>query len=127
MEEFTHLILKTYGIVGIIILAPYLAVVFLWKENVRLNNLSREREKEFTLQLDEMGKRATTAQEKRVEDSQVITNKVIEMVTEHVAQAKETTTALDRVGDMVSMLTAQINGIQPTTPHRRLSGGGGGT
>jgi hypothetical protein len=125
MEEFTHLVLKTYGIVGLIILAPYIAVVFLWKENVRLNNLSREREEKFVTQLDEMGKRVTSAQEKRVEDSQGITSKVIEMVTEHVAQAKETTTALDRVGDMVSMLTAQINGMQPATPHRRTGGGGG--
>jgi len=123
MDELIQAILKSYGVIGLLILTPVIAVVFLWKDNVRLNNELRALVKEFSEKIDDMGKRVVASQEKRVDDSHSITSQLVEMISEHTASAKETATALDRVGDMVSMLNAQFNGIQ-MPPRQRGAGGG---
>jgi hypothetical protein len=70
-----------------------------------------------------MGKRVVASQEKRVDESHAITNQLVELVSTHAASAKESAIALDRVGDLVSMLMAQFNGMQNPIPPRRTTGG----
>ena len=122
MEELIHAIVKSYGIIGLFMAAPLVAVVWLWRDNVRLNNEMRLMAAEYAKQIDAMGQRVVAAQEKRVDDSHNLNTQLVEMIAEHAASAKESTLALDRIGDMVSMLNAQFNGVQ--APRRFTSGGG---
>jgi hypothetical protein len=110
MDEIIHAIVKSYGIIGLLILSPFIATVYLWRDNLRLNRDLQTLAQKYTDSIDAMGQRVVAAQEKRVEDSKSISVQLMTMVGEHAAQAKEQTLALDRVGDMVSMLNAQING-----------------
>jgi hypothetical protein len=123
MDELLQAVLKSYGVVGLVMFSPLIAVVFLWRDNVRLNNEMRQMTINFTEKIDDMGKRVVASQEKRVDESHAITNQLVELISTHTASAKESALALDRVGDLVSMLMAQFNGMQGQLPPRRSSGG----
>lgn len=132
MDELVNAIVKSYGIIGLFMVAPIVAVVYLWRDNIRLNKALSELAQKHTDTVDALGQRVVAAQEKRVEDSKGLTGQLMAMVGEHAASSKEQTLALDRVGDMVSMLNAQINTIAgerieappppPTRPPRRGTG-----
>ena len=124
MEELISAVLKSYGIIGVFMITPIIASVFLWRDNVRLNKETRQITSEHAKIIDEIGKRVVAAQEKRVDDAHSLNTELVKMIAEHAASSKETTLALDRVGDMVSMLNAQFNGVMAVSP-RRLTGGGG--
>lgn len=104
MEELAQAFIKTYGLVGLIIIAPVVGMVYLWRENVRLNDKLAKQADDFAKRIDEMGMRVVAAQEKRVDDSHNITTQLVEMISEHSGAQKETNLALDRIGDMVSDL-----------------------
>jgi hypothetical protein len=114
VDDLIQAVVKSYGIIGLFMIAPVLSTIWLWRDNVRLNNDARQMAKDFAATVDEVGKRVVLAQEKRVDDSQSISNKLVDMVSEHAAASKETTLALDRIGDMISMLNIQFNGVQPS-------------
>lgn len=116
MDELINAIVKSYGIIGLLMIAPIVAAVYLWKDNVRLNKALQELAQKYTDSIDAMGQRVVAAQEKRVEDSKGISTMLMGMVGEHAAQAKEQTLALDRVGDMVAMLNAQFNSLGAGEP-----------
>lgn len=116
MDELINAIVKSYGIIGLLMIAPVIAAVYLWKDNVRLNKALQELAQKYTDSIDAMGQRVVAAQEKRVEDSKGISTMLMGMVGEHAAQAREQTIALDRVGDMVSMLNAQFNSLGAVEP-----------
>jgi hypothetical protein len=120
MEELLQAITKSYGIIGLFMAAPIVAVVFLWRDNVRLNDAIRAMAASYAERIDSMGQRVVAAQEKRVDDVHGLNTQLVTMISEHAASSKETTIALDRMADMVSMLNAQFNGTMP----RRLTGGG---
>lgn len=123
LAELLNAIVKSYGLIGIFMLTPVVACVFLWRDNVRLNKEIKQLVEKHSESIDEVGKRVAAAHEKRVEDSQKLNTELVKLVAEHSASAKETTLALDRVGDMVSMLNAQFNGVVSSST-RRLGGGG---
>lgn len=102
MEEFVNLIVKTYGLFGLILVAPVVAMVWLWRDNVRLNNEMRKMAESYADRVDALGQRVVAAQEKRVDDSHQIAEQLVEMIGEHTGAQKETNLALDRIGDMVS-------------------------
>lgn len=112
MDELVHAIVKSYGLIGVFMLSPVIATIYLWRDNIRLNNEMRALSAKYVEQVDSLGQRVVAVQDKRVDDSKSISDKLVALVTEHVAQAKEQTLALDRVGDMVSMLLAN-NSSQP--------------
>lgn len=89
MDELIQLVFKSYGIVGVIIFTPVIAVVFLWRHNQTLQE------------------RLQTANDKRIDDSQKISDKLMAMASEHAALAKETNIALDRIGDMMTTVQTQ--------------------
>ena len=123
MEDLIQAVVKSYGLVGVFMVSPVVSTVYLWIENRRLNTKMQDMAEKFTTQIDSMGQRVVAAQDKRIEDSARITTQLVQMVTESVGSAKDTAVALDRVGDMVSMvggqinsLNAQIGGHAPTAP-----------
>jgi C4-dicarboxylate-specific signal transduction histidine kinase len=108
VEELVQAIVKSYGIIGLFMLAPIIASVYLWLDNKRLND------KMQTIS-QQASERIEAAVSKRVEDAQSITNKLVEMIHEQSSLNKETNLALDRIGDMVSMMNAQFNGVNNHT------------
>jgi hypothetical protein len=110
MGEVFDLFIKSYGIVGLVIISPVIAVVYLWRENQELHKQLREQAEAHAQRVDELGQRVVAAQEKRVDDSHKITTQLVEMISEHTGAQKETNLALDRIGDMVSMLSVQQSG-----------------
>lgn len=97
MEEVVTLIFKTYGIVGILILAPVIACIYLWKENKAIT-------RESAHHLQAVNDRIVTAQQQRVIDAQAITNKLVEIVSEQSSTNMETNLALDRLETKLSVL-----------------------
>jgi hypothetical protein len=81
VNDIVELILKTYGIAGILLLMPFIAVVVLFKENKSLHA------------------DVLAAQVKRVEDAQAISTKLIEIVSNQSALNKETNLALDKISE----------------------------
>jgi len=92
VEEIFMLVYKTYGLVGLIILAPGVACVFLWRENKNINAA-------HIRQLQAANDRVSAALQQRVVDAQAITNKLVEIVSEQAAVNKETNLALAQLVD----------------------------
>lgn len=87
MEELIQLVVKTYGLVGLFLLAPMVAIVYLWRRNVKLEA--------------DMGR----IQELRVEDAKSVSSKMMEIVVEQAGLNKETNIALDQVRELLGKIT----------------------
>lgn len=87
MEELIQLVIKSYGIVGLFLLAPLIAIVYLWRRNNKLDtDMSR-------------------IQELRVEDAKSVSAKMMEIVVEQAGLNKETNIALDQVRELLGKIT----------------------
>jgi predicted sugar kinase len=95
MDDLIQLVTKTYGLVGVILLAPFVLMKFLWSDNKSLRK-----------QLADANERVVATQEKRIEDAKAISQKLIEMSSEHAGLTKETNIALDRVGDTLTVMAS---------------------
>lgn len=93
MEELAQLILKTYGIAGLLLLTPLIAVKLIWDHS-----------KEQGRQLQAANERVNETHAKRVDDAKQIADRLMGMVQEHAELSKETNMALERVGDLLSIL-----------------------
>jgi len=93
VDELLKLIMNTYGIVGLIILSPLVALKFMW-----------EHSKDLQKQLQAANERVNETHSRRVEDAKEVGGKLMEMIGEHAELSKETNMALERVGDMLSVL-----------------------
>ena len=96
MEELLQLIAKTYGMVGILILAPLVALVYVWRQNLKLHE-----------EVVTATQQATKATEQRVTDAQQITTKIIALVEEQAGLNKETNIALDQVRELLMNITTR--------------------
>jgi len=92
VEEVFMLVYKTYGLVGVILVAPAVACIFLWRENKNLTN-------SHIRQLQVANDKVAAAINQRVVDAQAITNKLVEIVSEQAAVNKETNLALAQLVD----------------------------
>ncbi len=86
MDELMKLVMQSYGLVGLVLVSPMIAMVFLWRDNKKLQ------------------REVVAAQTQRVTDAQQVTEKLIEMVSEHAGLAKETNIALDRIAGLLTTL-----------------------
>lgn len=128
MDALFELIIKTYGLVGLLIAAPFVAAVYLWRDNVKIRTdyssaistlhashaniiaaLNSERHKELVeanaerlKQLSESNDKVVKAQEQRVADAQAVRDKLVDMISEQAAMNRETNVVLDRVGDFLA-------------------------
>jgi len=100
MEEVVSLIFKTYGIVGVLILAPLVACIYLWKENKAIT-------RESAKHIQAVNDRIVAAQNQRVTDAQAITNKLVELVSEQSSTNKETNMALAQLEAKLAALKRQ--------------------
>jgi hypothetical protein len=130
MDEVLQLVIKTYGIVGVLILAPVVGVVFVWRSKevlhgkyvADLKKLSEDYSKAITSMhndqvtrlvevhqsqiklLSDSSDKVVASQALRVADGQAITSKLMEVVSEQSSLNKETNMALGRVGDLMVSL-----------------------
>jgi hypothetical protein len=95
VEELLLLIQKTYGLIGLFLVAPIIALVFVWRQNVKLQ------------------KDLSEAQKLRVKDAQDINSKLIDIVREQTGLSTETNLALERIGDAMNEVHRLLN-----TPRR---------
>lgn len=96
MEEIGLLITKTYGIAGLIMLSPFAALIFLWKHYTSTIKAKDAVIKELS--------------DKRVDDAQKITDRLIDITSSTREFNKETNMALERVGDLMSAVVSQKSG-----------------
>lgn len=104
MDELLTLVLKSYGIVGILILLPAAAAFVLWKQNKELH---AEVVAQTSLALDAQKDR-TKDQQARVADVERLMEKVIEIVREQTALNTEINGVLSRLGESVDKLERTI-------------------
>ena len=93
MEQLFELVFKSYGIVGLIILAPLVALKYMWNHA-----------KDLQAQLQVANERVNETHSRRVEDAKEIGGKLMVMMGEHASLSKETNMALEKVGDMLTVL-----------------------
>ena len=97
MKELILLVQKTYGLVGLLILAPFIAVVYLFKQNVALHgDVGKAMEK------------TTAAQEQRVNDAQAINLKLLDVMKEQSSLNTEANTAMERLGDALNDIQTRL-------------------
>ncbi len=106
MDELITLITKTWGIAGILLAAPFLAVWVLWRANAKLNAQLVKSVETCKTELGDSHDKMSKIQDQRVLDAQSVTSKMMEVVSEQSALNKETNIVLDRVGDSLSVLSA---------------------
>jgi hypothetical protein len=104
MDELIQLIARTYGIVGLLILAPIIAVIFLYKDNRRIHHDHEALMVDWEL-------RVAKVQEQRVQDAQAITNKLVEIVSEQSALSRETNIALERISGIMDQVANTLQQI----------------
>lgn len=119
MEELLQLVLKTYGIAGVVMMSPLGAVVYLWKENKDLHNKISDLANDHADRIEEISTKVVAAQSQRVDDAHAVMEKFVTLVGETSEAMKETNIALSRLADMVQML---INQHQQPVRERRPQG-----
>lgn len=97
MDELITLVYKSYGIVGLLLVAPVVACIYLWKENKALH-------KDTVRQVQVANDRVAAVIQQRVVDAQSITNKLVEIVSEQSAANRQTNLALDRLETKLAVL-----------------------
>lgn len=108
MNEIVELVVKSYGVIGIILLSPMVALKFLWDHNKKLID-----------QIQAANDKQAEVSNKRVEDAKAIAEKLMELSSEHAGLSKETNIALERIGDTLTVLANQNGGR--LVPRRRAS------
>jgi hypothetical protein len=91
MEELIKAFEQTYGLIGLLMAAPALALFYVWKDNRRL-------EKE----LQKAGERTVEAYKLRVEDAQKVTDKLTVLMSEQSSLNKETNLVLERISELMA-------------------------
>jgi hypothetical protein len=98
MEEIIALVTKTYGIAGLIMLSPFVGLVFVWKHNLSL-------QRDLAKVQENSQREISKVQESRVSDAKAMSEKILTLDEESSATARETSIALDQVRDLLMKLT----------------------
>jgi NACalpha-BTF3-like transcription factor len=104
MEELIQLIAKTYGIVGMLLIAPLGAAIVLYLDHRKAQAIHKK-------EIDEWEAKLAKAQEQRVQDAQAITTKLVEIVSEQTGLSKETNMALERINEVMTTLTQTLQQV----------------
>ena len=114
MEELFQLVVKTYGLAGILMLAPVVALKLMWNHA-----------KDLQSKLEAAQERVNAVHAQRVTDAQQVAEKLMRVMQEHSELSRETNIALDRVGDMLSVLQSSAVAQRTLVSPRRLRGDSG--
>ena len=104
MEELIALVLKSYGLVGFLILLPALGCFVLWTQNKELH-------KEVVSQTNlavEAHKSRVADQAARVADTERMMQKIVEIVKEQSSLNANTNELLSRLGETVEKMERHI-------------------
>ena len=93
MEDLLQLVLKSYGLVGVMLLLPVAACVVLWRQNLALH---AEVVSQSNVALD--------AQKQRSLDQERMTEKLLDVIKEQTELNTEINGVLSRVGTTVEKL-----------------------
>lgn len=115
MDELIQLITKTYGLVGLLILAPMGGLVIVYRDYRRAQAERDRAEREWAERLrkceQECGERLSVVNDKvigaqlqRVADAQAVTSKLVELVSDQSALNRETNLALESIGNTLTVL-----------------------
>jgi hypothetical protein len=104
MEELVQLVLKTYGIAGLVMLSPFAGVVYLWRHNVQLQKELISTSRSYAEKIQVASEKTVDAQKQRVADAQAIMDRLVTMVGEQSSLNKETNLALERLTDLLSLM-----------------------
>ena len=107
MDEIIGLITKSYGLVGLLVISPVVALKFLWADNQKLR-----------ADLQAANDKVAAIAEKRVDDVKAIAEKLMSMATEQSQLSQETNTALERVGDALTVV-ANSGSSRVVIPRRK--------
>lgn len=99
MEELLLLIQKTYGLIGVFLVAPMAAVVAVWRRNDKLQG-----------EVIKAKNAEVEAQKQRVKDAQDVNVKLIDVIKEQTVLNTETNLALERLGDALNEIQMQRMG-----------------
>lgn len=100
MEDLFQLILKTYGIAGVLLLLPVVSMMVLWKQNKALHD-------EVVAQTNtaiEAQKQRVEDQNKRVADNERMMTRLMEVVREQAQINSDVKNVLDRLADSVDRM-----------------------
>lgn len=100
MDELLTLVLKTYGLVGVLILLPAAASIVLWRQNKALHE---EVVSQTNLALDAQKER-TKDQQTRVADTERMMEKLLEIVKEQTALNTEINGVMSRLSESVDKM-----------------------
>jgi methyl-accepting chemotaxis protein len=100
LEELFQLILKTYGVAGVLILLPVLACIVLWG---RVKELQTQLQEASVAAIDAQKARVAD-QNKRVEDTERMMGKLLEVVREQTSLNTEVKAVLERLSESVDKL-----------------------
>lgn len=109
MDEIIQLIIKTYGIVGIILLIPLFGIGWVYKDN---RKMSKEHDKDIKILTQTWEDRLERLHNQRVMDAQAITAKLVEIVSEQSGLNKETNLALSRISETMTHLDNSLLQLQ---------------
>ena len=97
MEELIQLILRTYGIAGLLLLLPVVAMVVLWRQNKALHDEVVTQ----TNQAVEAQKQRVEDQNKRVADNERMMQRLMDVVREQTVINTEVRVVLERLDAFV--------------------------
>lgn len=98
MNELVDAIFKSYGLVGLILFLPLIALVVMWRAQLKqLSDHRKELETKDSIILD--------VQKQRVADAQAVTEKMVELVSEQSTLNKETNMVLTQMNNTLQRLT----------------------
>jgi len=95
MEELIQLITKTYGIVGLIMMSPFIGLVYVWRHSHKVQEDADKKNTELQLKINEVN-------EKRVSDFKEVSERLIKVISSSTSTSNETNLLLERLGDYLS-------------------------
>lgn len=107
MDEIIQLVVKSYGIIGLLLLSPFVGIFFLWRQNQALSKDVAALTATSGTMLVASNEKIVEAQKQRVADAHAIMDRLITMVNEQSGLNKETNLALERLSDLMSMMSSQ--------------------
>lgn len=104
MEEIIQLVVKTYGIAGVILLTPTAGCVFLWRHYVA-------KEKEWRGEREALVEKLEASHTKRIEDVKALGEGLRSIASEQSGLNTETNLALERINETMASLQAVVTAI----------------
>lgn len=92
MDEIITLIQKTYGLAGLLILSPAVALYIVYRDKKAV-------EERHDKDLAAANEKVTKVHEQRVADAQTFNGKLLDLVKEQTALNTETNAALEKISD----------------------------